>query len=390
MVLMVYFILLINISYLLLLQVKASQEAQAKDFPEGIPECGADALRFGLLSYTVQGRDVNLDILRVVGYRQFCNKMWNAVRFALTYVADFTPTPQTARSIPAMEGVSRRDLYILHRLNETIADANTNFKAYLFGNVTTVLYSFFMYDVCDTYLELVKPVFSDTSAANAKRRLCAQATLYTVLEQYLRLCHPIMPFVTEELWQRLPNRDALQTTPSIMIATYPTFVHGWYNPIMSSNMELLKETINSARSIRVNYNVGNHIKTDFYFRTENEDIQRLLEGQADDFCTLCRGNFLRVADASLPKGCSVKVISDKLSILMNLSGVVDVAQEIGRLTKDLERLLPLSDNLRRKTEAAGYDKVPDAVKAANADKLVQYGAEIDSIKAAMKEFEEMQ
>ena len=371
-------------------QVEESQAAQEKDFPDGIPECGADALRFGLLSYTVQGRDVNLDILRVVGYRQFCNKMWNAVKFALTYVSDFTPTPDLANQIPCMEGVSARDLFILHKLNQTIVDCDTNFKAYLFGNVTTSLYSFFMYDLCDTYLELVKPVCYDTSEANAKRRFAAQATLYTVLEQYLRLCHPIMPFVTEELWQRLPNRTSLTDTVSIMIARYPAVVDAWNNPASASNMDLVKECINSARSMRTGYNIQNSVKTDYYFKVENLETKAIVESQADDFCTLCKGNFLLAADdANVPKGCSAKVVKDDLSILINLTGVVDLSAEVSRLTKDLEKMMPLKESLQRKMESSGYDKVPDQVKASNVEKLAQYETEIENIKTAMKEFEAM-
>jgi len=370
--------------------VKESQEAQEKDFPMGIPECGADALRFGLLSYTVQGRDVNLDILRVVGYRQFCNKMWNAVKFALAYVSDFTPTSEMANNIPSMEGVSARDLFILHKLNQTIADADTNFKAYLFGNVTTALHSFFLYDLCDTYLELVKPVFNDTSEENAKRRYAAQATLYTVLEQYLRLCHPIMPFVTEELWQRLPNRTAMTDVASIMISSYPTVVDAWHNPATTANMELVKEVINSARSIRTAYNIQNHVKTDYYFKVDNKDTKAIIENQADDFCTLCRGNFLIAADdTTVPKGCSAKVVKDDLSVLINLAGVVDLAAEMARLTKDLEKMMPLKEGLQRKMDSAGYDKVPENVKVSNVEKLAQYETEIENIKVAMKEFEAM-
>ena len=372
-------------------QIKASQEAQSKDFPDGLPECGADALRFGLLSYTVQGRDVNLDISRVVGYRQFCNKMWNAVRFALTYVSDFKPSPTLASEIPSIEGVSQRDLFILHRLNQTIEDIDINMKAYLFGNVTSALHSFFLYDVCDVYLELVKPVFfdTDTSDAACKRKWAAQATLYTVLEQYLRLCHPIMPFVTEELWQRLPNMLLLESTESIMLAAYPKSVAAWHNPVVQSQMDLAKECINNARSMRTQYSIANHVKTNFYFRTENVDIRGLLEAQADDFCTLCRGNFFVAEDNDTPKACSIKVVNDELSILVDLTGIVDWDQEITRLTKDMEKLLPLTESLHRKIVSPGYDKVPDAVKEQNTQKLSQYSTEMQNLQNAIAEFENL-
>ena len=366
--------------------MKASQDAQRKDFPTGIPECGADALRFGLLAYTVQGRDVNLDILRVVGYRQFCNKMWNAVRFALTYVSDFTPTPSTAADITSMSGVSKRDLFILDRLNSTIEESVTNFNAYLFGNITNALHSFFLYDVCDLYLELVKPVFQDTSAENAAKRTAAQATLYTVLEQYLRLCHPIMPFVTEELWQRLPNRSGLATTNSIMVAPYPKTVDAWKNPGVVADYELFKPVVNSARSMRANYKVANHVKTNFYFKADSEEVTESMSSLADDFCTLARGNFVNPVDANTPRGCSVKVVNDQLSLSLDLRGAIDLDVEIARLEKDIERITPLFDNLKRKTESAGYDKVPESVRLLNTEKMAGYSVELDNVQTAIAEF----
>eukprot|EP01038_Epipyxis_sp_PR26KG_P012499 gene12499-16767_t len=186
-------------------EVLKAKESQKNDFPEGIPECGADALRFGLLAYTVQGRDVNLDIKRVVGYRQFCNKLWNAFKFAITYITEFIPTPTIHLEIASNPLASKRDLYILSRLNATIKECNLTIEGYLFGATTNALYSFFLYEVCDIYLEIIKPTFYNKSEENAGHRHVTQATLFTVLEQFLRLTHPMMPFVTEELWQRLPN-----------------------------------------------------------------------------------------------------------------------------------------------------------------------------------------
>jgi hypothetical protein len=108
----------------------------------------------------------------------------------------------------------------------------------------------------------------DDSPANVDRKYCAQATLYTVLEQFLRLMHPLMPFVTEELWQRLPNRELLTDVPSIMIAPYPTAVPAWRNPEAEAQMDVVKEAIHGARSLRSDYRVANHIKADFSFRSE--------------------------------------------------------------------------------------------------------------------------
>jgi valyl-tRNA synthetase len=130
-----------------LVQVEKAKESQRTDFPDGIPECGADALRFGLLAYTTQGRDINLDIKRLVGYRQFCNKLWNAVKFGLTYLTNFEPTHNMHLEIIGSPHVSPRDTFILSRLNSVIADCNQYLKDYNFGAVASALHSFFLYDV---------------------------------------------------------------------------------------------------------------------------------------------------------------------------------------------------------------------------------------------------
>jgi valyl-tRNA synthetase len=318
--------------------VKA-KAAQTLDFPDGIPECGADALRFGLLAYTVQGRDVNLDIKRVVGYRQFCNKIWNAFKFTMTYVKDFTPFTGMLEYVLQSAQAQPRDLWILSRLNATIADTDNAIASYLFGNATSALHAFFLYDVCDVYLEISKPVFADTSAENAEQVKITQATLYVILDTFLRLTHPLMPFLTEELWQRLPQRKLIDASASIMIASYPQPSAGSHSAAAERSMELVKDTINGARSLRADYKIANHIKVDYYFRTESEEVRDTLLKQSTDFCTLARGNGLLFlgADKEAPKGCCVKVLNENLSLLVDLTGVIDVETEITRLTKEIER-----------------------------------------------------
>lgn len=285
---------------------------------------------------------MNLDIKRVVGYRQFCNKIWNAFRFASTYLTEFIPLFGMDRQIQHSIHYAVRDQFILSRLYHTIQECDQALANYQFGALTSALHSFFLYDFCDVYLELIKPVFADQSHPqyNEKKRV-AQATLYTVLENYLRLLHPVMPFITEELWQRLPNRDQLTTEPTIMLAQYPRAIEDWKNVQAEKNMEMIKELIHGARSLRSDYKVANHIKADFYFRTTSESLQEVVLAQTQDFCTLAKGNSLKYlpneADESTPKGLCIKVINDQLSILVDLTGLIDVDTELKRLNKDIER-----------------------------------------------------
>lgn len=355
-------------------------------------------MRFGLLAYTAQGRDVNLDILRIVGYRQFCNKIWNAFRFATTYLQDFVPLLGMNRQILHSIHVSKRDLFILSRLNATTNEVNRSLETYAFANATTALHSFLLYDFCDVYLELVKPVFSNTADENHydKKRV-TQATLYTVLEQYLRLLHPFMPFITEELWQRLPMRDQLTDEPSIMLAAYPKDIDEWTNPAAEKDMEMVKEVIHAARSLRKQYNVANHVKADFYFKTDSEAVASALLMQAEDFVTLAKGQFLRRFEAgegedknSIPRGYCIKVVSDQISLLVNLTGLLDIDTELNRLAKELERLTPMISQYERKISAKDYEtKVPEEVRQQNSDKLTSLRSEFEETNRAVKLFESM-
>ena len=314
------------------------------------------------------------------------------MRFALTYLTDFDVSPAAIANITRSPGVSSRDLFILSRLNSTVKECDFQLSQYGFGAVTTALHSFFLYDLCDVYLELVKPVVNDTSPENAEKKRCAQATLFVCLEFFLRLAHPIMPYVTEELWQRLPGIANLCQAPSIMVAAYPTENPEWFNPVAETNMEKVKDAIHAARSLRSDYRVANNTKADFYFRTENVEVAAVLREQGNDFCTLSKGNFVRCLSPGEPnpKNTCIKVISDQLSLLVDLTGLIDIDQELQRLTKERERVELSADQLKKKMEAAGYEaKVPEPVRISNSEKLNSLCAELDAMRSAIAAFEAM-
>ncbi|KIY92271.1 valyl-tRNA synthetase [Monoraphidium neglectum] len=227
------------------IKAKAGQKA---DFPDGIEECGTDALRFAL------ARDINLDIKRVVSYRHWCNKLWNALRFALLYLPEgFAPQPAAQLDVSALPAASR---WVLSRLNGTVKGVVAAMEAYQFADATQRLYAWWQYDLCDVFIELMKPVMAadpegkDPAAAAAKEGTCQ--ALAVALDSGLRLLHPFMPFVTEELWQRLPRPG--EQPPSIMVAEYPQPREGWDDPELErafADMQVLmarKRTRSSARA----------------------------------------------------------------------------------------------------------------------------------------------
>jgi len=194
-------------------EIEKAKAGQKQDYPQGIPECGSDALRFALCAYITQARDINLDINRVQGYRFFCNKLWNATKFALLY---FTGSEKFDTELSASDAINQMDAWVLSRLASAIETCNSGFESYDFAAATSACYAFWLYDLCDVYLECLKPIFQSGSE---KQQAAARRTLYVCLDFGLRLLSPFMPFITEELYQRLPRANP---APSICVASYPS------------------------------------------------------------------------------------------------------------------------------------------------------------------------
>lgn len=373
-------------------EVEKSKADQKKDFPDGIPECGSDALRFGLLAYTVQGRDVNLDLNVVVGYRNFCNKLWNATRFALAFLSDFNPTPTLLNDLMASGKMAIRDKFMVSRLMNNCDSVNTFLKEYKFGDAQRASYTFWMEDLCNVYLELIKPVVYDESEDNADSRWAAQATLWVALETGLRLLHPMIPFVTEELWQRLPGRGTLgdDEPESIMIAPYPECNESYKNADLESSMEKTMTIIKACRSLRASYQIANKTLTKFYIKaSEGGDI---ISAQADDIKTLGKALSvdINVEEDSLPKQVAIDVIDDQTTILMDIKGLVDYEAEIKKLEKKMKKELPLLTNLEKKMNANGYEeKVPEKLKADNIEKFEGLQKKVADIKDAIENFKNL-
>ncbi|KAF0714051.1 Aste57867_4065 [Aphanomyces stellatus] len=369
-------------------EVEKAKKGQTADFPDGIPECGADALRFGLLAYQQQVGDINLDIQRLVGYRNFCNKLWNATRFAMSHLEGGEFHDGLAGTVIHNKVVSARDRFILSRLYHTIKVANASLSAYAFGDVTTALYNFWLYDVCDVYLELVKPIMS---GSDADAKATAQQTLFICLEFGLRLLHPIMPFVTEELWQRLPGK---RSYTSIVVAPYPEAHHHeeWNNNQSEVNMELIKDIIHAGRSLRAEYGLANAARPTCFLACEDDEMAATIEAQVEDFCTLAKTGETKVLlrDAP-PSGCAMHVLNDKLQLHVLLSGLVDFGNEITKLEKKLQKLLPSLTALEKKRSKDDYTtKVPESVREADDAKWDALNKEKDAITNAIAAFTKCQ
>uniref|UniRef100_A0A673C501 Valine--tRNA ligase n=1 Tax=Sphaeramia orbicularis TaxID=375764 RepID=A0A673C501_9TELE len=370
-------------------EVEKAKQGQKSDYPNGIPECGTDALRFALCAYTSQGRDINLDVNRILGYRHFCNKLWNAVKFAMKTLGDnFVPSEKLCGE----ESVS--DRWILSRLSAAVGLCDAGFKAYDFPAITTAIYNFWLYELCDVYLESVKPVFSkaEDDASSQKQAMVCRQTLYTCLQVGLRLLSPLMPFVTEELYQRLPRRRPQHDPPSICVTSYPdTQEFCWHSEEVDRDMDFIMTVVKTIRSLRADYNLTK-TRADCYLQCIDSTTVSLVHKYSLQIQTLSYSQAVipLTANQPVPEGCAVAIASDRCTVNLMLKGLIDVEKEVAKLmTKkgDLEKQM---EKLKEKIAKTDYkEKVPVKVQEQDAEKLRQSQIELEKVKEAIDNFRKM-
>ncbi|RCN40665.1 valine--tRNA ligase, partial [Ancylostoma caninum] len=363
-------------------ELAIAQAGQARDYPKGIPECGTDALRFALLAYTSQGRDINLDVLRVQGYRFFCNKIWQAVRFTLMQLG----TDYKAEPFKISGKESIMDKWILSRMACAVGRCNGEMDTYNFTQFTTTLYEFWLYDLCDIYLEAVKPVIASGSD---EARKVAKATLYHCVETGLRLISPVMPFLSEELWQHLPR---LAThPPSIIVHAYPeTSEYPFANEKIEADVSFAMSVIRTIRSLRSDYELTNKTKTDLYASVSSEEDHRCLTSLIPLIETLASSNKVeillqsKINPESIPSGCAHVTISSRCTAYIALQGIINVERELVKLAGKKEKNEAQVAKLLEQQNRPDYEeKVPLPVRIANAEKKEALLIEMKSIEAAM-------
>ncbi|HEZ6697890.1 TPA: valine--tRNA ligase [Neisseria meningitidis] len=323
------------------------EEATKKLFPEGIPSMGADALRFTMASYASLGRSVNFDFKRAEGYRNFCNKIWNATNFVLMN----TENQDCGYGATATEprGYSFPDMWIVGRLNQTIEQVTQAYETYRFDLAAETLYSFVWNDYCDWYLELAK-VQLQTGCASRQR--ATRHTLLRVLETALRLLHPIIPFITEELWQTVAPMCDAKTADSIMLACFPEADSGEIVQTAFEQMTVLQDLIGAVRNLRGEMGIQPNVKAPLFVES-TDDL-------ADYLKYLPMMTRLTEAQqvAALPESEDAPVAVCNGARLM-LKVEIDKAAETARLSKEAEKLQKALDKLNAKLSKPGYtEKAP--------------------------------
>ena len=292
-----------------------------------IDEYGADAFRFTLASFAAMGRDVKLSTDRIAGYRNFCNKIWNASRFALMNLEDFDPT-----GINLLEkDLSDADRWILTRFRETAGQVQLALEEYKFNEAASVLYAFTWHSFCDWYIELIKDnLYGDDPQARQR----TQAVLYTVLEQLLRLLHPFVPFITEEIWQSLPG---LRPYPSIMLAEFPTGAELPVDADGAERMELVMDVIRAIRNVRGEMDVAPGRAVTVLLESKSGASLAVLNQGQQAIRSLGKVGELTISDeVGRPDQAATQVVGD-VEILLPLAGLVDVAEELKRLDKEIAK-----------------------------------------------------
>ena len=334
-------------------QMAAKIEASTrKQYPDGISAYGTDALRFTFAALASTGRDVKFDLNRIEGYRNFCNKLWNASRFVLTNCED----AEIADSID-FKALSITDRWILSRQQELIDIVHHDFQNYRFDLAAKALYEFTWNEFCDWYLELIKPVmFSDDEAAKRQTR----RVLLEVLETLLRLMHPIIPFITEEIWQTIAPKLGKEAT-TIMLQDYPCSDNAWVDVDSAHSIDWLKEFIIGVRKIRSEMDIApKQGLTALCQQASERDLKQIKIHQAALKKLTKIESIDILGDEEAPEAALALV--GEMKVLIPLAGLIDKDAEIERLSKDISKLEINIGKTRSKLANPGFtDKAPAAV-----------------------------
>lgn len=326
-----------------------------KEFPEGIAAYGTDALRFTFCSLASTGRDIKFDMGRVEGYRNFCNKIWNATRYVLMQCEE-----QDCGQTGSAYELSVADRWIISKLQQAEKTVTEALDSYRLDLAAQAIYEFVWNEYCDWYLELSKPVLWDKTASDALK-VGTRRTLIRVLETILRLAHPLMPFITEEIWQKIkPLAGAEGET--IMLARYPVADESRIDQAALSDVAWLQQVILGVRNIRGEMNISPAKDLNVLVKNANEeDAARVLNYQAF-LKKMASLETITLLGANDPEPMSATALVGTMEILVPMAGLIDKDAEIARLTKEATKLEQNIQKLDSKlSNAAFVDKAPAEV-----------------------------
>jgi len=325
-----------------------------KDFPDGIPSFGTDALRFTFAAMASTGRDINFDLNRIEGYRNFCNKLWNAARYVLMNTEDKDCGQKSGDT-----ELSSADRWILSLLQQTEQQVIDNVQGYRLDLAAQAIYAFIWDEYCDWYLELSKAVLTNEDASEAALRGTRQ-TLVRVLETVLRLAHPIIPFITEEIWQRVAPLAGVEGE-TIMRQPYPKPDETLIDKVAMAEIDWVKQFVLGVRKIRSGMNIDPRKPLPVLLQNGSDADQQRLDANRDFVSSLGRVESIEwLGKQEGPESATALV--GEMKVLIPMAGLIDKDAEQARLNKELERKRNELERTEKKLGNASFvDKAPAAV-----------------------------
>jgi valyl-tRNA synthetase len=353
-------------------QMRASiEKATRRQFPQGIPSFGTDALRFTFAALATMGRDIRFDLGRVEGYRNFCNKLWNAARYVLMNTEE-----HAAGLADGPSEYSVADRWIRGRLGAAVTAVREQLAGYRFDLASQAMYEFVWYEFCDWYLELSKPVLQGAEATDAQRR-GTRRTLLEVLEGTLRMLHPLMPFITEEIWQRV-GPLAGRTGPTIMLQRYPTATEFPADADAERDVAALQAVVLGIRQIRGELDVPHSRATPLYVRSDQPGDAEALTALAATIRKVANLEAIELveSEANLPP-CAI-AISRGRTVLAPFDRLVDdVGAELARLEKRRTKTQQERDRSAAKLANANFvANAPESVVTQERERIAEFDRQL--------------
>ena len=354
-------------------------KATRKQFPDGILGYGTDALRYTFYSLASTGRDIKFDIGRIEGYRNFCNKIWNASRYVLSHTEDRDLLSETGAD-------SLADRWIKSRMESTLKAVDSAYAQYRFDLASQALYDFVWNEFCDWYLELSKPVLWDEDT-DAVAALGTRQTLIAVLEQSLRMLHPFMPYLTEEIWQSVSPLAGTQGD-SIMRAPWPSHRPEQIDEESESEIEWLKKMIIAIRTIRAEANIPPSTELSVLISHTSELDRTRLTRNAAYLARLAKVTQLTALSADEEPPPSLMALCGELEIRVPMAGVVNIEQELLRLEKEITKQEAELSRLEGKLNNQAFiERAPADVVVAERQKQAQAASSIATLKRQRSQIE---
>ena len=338
-----------------------------------IDKYGADALRWFLSNGSAPGQDVRFSYTKMDAAWNFINKIWNASRFVIMNLDS-----DVELSLPEASEWQLADKWILSRLNDTVRDVTRLFDSFEFGEAGRALYNFIWNDFCDWYIEMAK---ENLTGEDEKLKKNTQCILRYVLDQILRLMHPIMPFVTEKIWLSMPHDGA-----SLVVAEYPVEHTEFDNQVAEKDMDNLIELIKAVRNSRSEVNAPMSSAIDILIKTKDDDTRKVFENNVDYINRFCHPKRLEIAaDIEAPKLAMTSVITGA-EVYLPLADLIDLNEEISRLQKEAKKL---ESEVTRGEKKLGNEKfvanAPEAVVAKEKEKLANYKQQLAATESRIEE-----